>query len=131
MTEEAGSMSVVSTAMDYEPQPVAHVEEKESIKKRKKVNVREAYKIGSAPLTDLGRWKPQDDMLLIVAVQEVLYFLSRKYWNYEIWFQMVILLWQYRDLAMVHKHVKFSCHFTAIEIQERWFNLLHNKKISK
>lgn len=41
------------------------------------------------------------------------------------------LVLQYRDLALVHRHVKFSCHFTLIEIQERWFNLLYNKKVSK
>ncbi|XP_055333631.1 uncharacterized protein LOC129585109 isoform X2 [Paramacrobiotus metropolitanus] len=75
--------------------------------KKKSAAQKEVHKIGTMPLTDLGRWKPRDDMKLIMAVLE------------------------YRDLLVVHKHAKFSCHFTYVEIQERWFNLLYNKKIAK
>ncbi|ESP01908.1 hypothetical protein LOTGIDRAFT_225027 [Lottia gigantea] len=56
---------------------------------------------------DLGRWKAQDDLLLINAVQ------------------------QCNDLSLVHTGVKFSCHFTLKEIQERWYALLYDQQISK
>ncbi|OQV24042.1 putative Microspherule protein 1 [Hypsibius exemplaris] len=74
---------------------------------RKKSAGAVAHRVGTVPLTDLGRWKPQDDMMLLSAIQE------------------------YRDFVMVQKHVKFTCHFNILEIQERWFSLLYNKKISK
>ena len=56
---------------------------------------------------DLGRWKATDDLLLINAVQQT------------------------RDLGSVFKGVKFSCHFTLGEIQERWYALMYDPVISK
>ncbi|KAK6166444.1 hypothetical protein SNE40_023134 [Patella caerulea] len=58
-------------------------------------------------MKDLGRWKAQDDLLLINAVQQT------------------------NDLSIVHLGVKFSCHFTLKEIQERWYSLLYDQQISK
>ena len=56
---------------------------------------------------DLGRWKATDDLLLINSVQQT------------------------RDLGSVFKGVKFSCHFTLAEIQERWYALMYDPVISK
>ena len=38
---------------------------------------------------------------------------------------------QTRDLGSVFKGVKFSCHFTLAEIQERWYALMYDPVISK
>ena len=56
---------------------------------------------------DLSQWKATDDLLLINAVQQT------------------------RDLGSVFKGVKFSCHFTLGEIQERWYALMYDPVISK
>lgn len=62
---------------------------------------------GPASTKDLGRWKPQDDVALVTAIQQT------------------------NDLNAVYTGVKFSCHFTLKEIQERWYALLYDPAISK
>lgn len=56
---------------------------------------------------DLGRWKPSDDLTLIIGVQQTC------------------------DLVTVHRGVKFSCKFTIGEIQERWYALLYDPTVSR
>ncbi|KAK2174688.1 hypothetical protein NP493_785g01002 [Ridgeia piscesae] len=61
----------------------------------------------AASTKDLGRWKAQDDLGLITAVQQTC------------------------DLTAVYLGVKFSCKFTLKEIQERWYALLYDPVLSK
>ncbi|XP_076064282.1 microspherule protein Rcd5 isoform X2 [Oratosquilla oratoria] len=56
---------------------------------------------------DLGRWKPTDDLMLIIGVQQTC------------------------DLVTVHRGAKFSCKFTLGEIQERWYALLYDATVSR
>ncbi|CAL1277010.1 unnamed protein product [Larinioides sclopetarius] len=56
---------------------------------------------------DVSRWKPTDDLMLILSVQQT------------------------NDLEAVHRGVKFSSKFTLRDVQERWYALLYNVSISK
>ena len=55
----------------------------------------------------LGRWKATDDLALITAVGQT------------------------KDLGSVIKGVKFSCHFSLAEVQERWYALMYDPVISR
>lgn len=58
-------------------------------------------------MRELGRWKPADDMALILAVQ------------------------QRNDLYEVYRGVKFSCRFSIQEVEDRWYALLYCAPIQR
>lgn len=61
----------------------------------------------SVSAKDLGRWKPTDDLALIIGVQQT------------------------NDIRMVHRGIKFSCRFTVQELQQRWYALLYDPIVSR
>lgn len=56
---------------------------------------------------ELGRWKPLDDLTLLIGVQQT------------------------NDLKTVHRGTKFSCKFTLQEVQSRWNTLMYDESISR
>ena len=82
-----------------------------SVNEKKKVlkNKKNKKKSGANQLAtkDLGRWKPVDDLALIIGILQT------------------------NDLRMVHRGTKFTCKFTMQELQARWYSLLYEEQISR
>lgn len=81
------------------------MEKKRSLKSSKKN--RRSRGTHQVSTKDLGRWKPIDDLALIIGIQQT------------------------NDLKMVHRGTKFSCKFTVQELQARWYSLLYEESISR
>lgn len=63
--------------------------------------------VHNTAIKDIGRWKPQDDLSLVLGVQQT------------------------NDLDAVFRGVKFSCRFSLKEIEDRWYALLYDPVIAK
>ncbi|XP_015923740.1 microspherule protein 1 [Parasteatoda tepidariorum] len=56
---------------------------------------------------DVSRWKPTDDLMLVLSVQQT------------------------NSIETVYRGVKFSSPFSLREVQERWYSLLYDASVSK
>lgn len=83
------------------PSPVTQSEAPKKQKRRRLKNARDIA------MRELGRWKPADDLALILSVLQV------------------------NDLFAVYKGVKFSCKFSIQEIEDRWYALLYCAPIQR
>ncbi|XP_022221831.1 microspherule protein 1 [Drosophila obscura] len=105
----------VPQAVPVNPKPVVErapaTEKRSTVRAGRPTNKRSQRRNGR-PLAqlatkDLGRWKPCDDMALIIGIQQT------------------------NDLRLIHRGVKFSCKFTAQELQQRWYALLYEPAVSR
>ncbi|GBM20017.1 Microspherule protein 1 [Araneus ventricosus] len=99
------STSVANNQVQAETNQILPLEKRKSRPAQKRIK---KPKNSQARLSkDVSRWKPVDDLMLILSVQQT------------------------NDLEAVHRGVKFSSKFTLRDVQERWYALLYNVSISK
>lgn len=99
------STSVANNQVQAETNQILPLEKRKSRPAQKRIK---KPKNSQAHLSkDVSRWKPVDDLMLILSVQQT------------------------NDLEAVHRGVKFSSKFTLRDVQERWYALLYNVSISK
>ncbi|XP_055911268.1 microspherule protein 1 [Eupeodes corollae] len=89
------------------PLPGQHIADKRKALKAGKKSKKPGRPPNQIATKDLGRWKPIDDLALIIGIQQT------------------------NDLRTVHRGTKFSCKFTLQEMQARWYTLLYEEPISR
>ncbi|XP_059618576.1 microspherule protein 1 [Phlebotomus argentipes] len=105
VTQVANVLPPTPPAVVREHPASVSLEKRRSLKSSKKSKrQRGAHQVSTK---DLGRWKPIDDLALIIGIQQT------------------------NDLKMVHRGTKFSCKFTVQELQARWYSLLYEESISR
>ncbi|XP_055703053.1 microspherule protein 1 isoform X2 [Phlebotomus papatasi] len=105
VTSVANTVTTTPQVASREYLPSGSMEKKRSLKSSKKN--RRSRGTHQVSTKDLGRWKPIDDLALIIGIQQT------------------------NDLKMVHRGTKFSCKFTVQELQARWYSLLYEESISR
>lgn len=87
--------------------PVVMAEKRKPVKMVKALKKKKNVKHGTTSVKDLGRWKPTDDLALIIGIQQT------------------------NDIKTIHRGIKFSCKFTVQELSNRWYSLLYDEPISR
>ena len=73
-----------------------------------KANIKQTKRrLGGTSTKDLGRFKPTDDLALVINIQQT------------------------NDIKTVHRGTKFSCKFTIQELSNRWYSLMYDESISR
>ncbi|CAG9760505.1 unnamed protein product [Ceutorhynchus assimilis] len=104
-TSSPAPVAPAGTSSSTEPPPLTDATLKSipSSSKNKKKGIPKSH----MTTRDLGRWKPVDDLALIIGIEQA------------------------NDIDIICAGVKFSCKFTKKEITARWFALLYDHAVSR